>query len=82
MTHDQDEALSMADLVAVIRDGRIGQADTPQTLYLRPTDPDLARFVGEANLVVGSFDDDDAVSPLGRHPLADPHRSHRRGTPG
>ena len=57
VTHDQDEALSLADQVAVIREGRIGQVDTPQALYLRPTDPDLARFLGEANLVAGSFDD-------------------------
>jgi iron(III) transport system ATP-binding protein len=53
VTHDQDEALSVADLVAVIRDGRIAQMATPEELYARPVDAELARFVGAANLVEG-----------------------------
>jgi iron(III) transport system ATP-binding protein len=55
VTHDQDEALSLADRVAVIREGRIGQCDTPRRLYDAPTDAQLARFVGEANLIPGVF---------------------------
>jgi iron(III) transport system ATP-binding protein len=51
VTHDQDEALSMADQVAVIRDGVIGQQGTPQDLYDHPVDPAMARFLGNANLV-------------------------------
>jgi iron(III) transport system ATP-binding protein len=54
VTHDQDEALSMADRVAVLRDGRIVQYAAPQDLYTRPADPGLARFVGDANLIEGS----------------------------
>jgi len=53
VTHDQDEALSWADHVAVIRHGGIGQFGTPEELYSHPADPDLAQFVGEANLVEG-----------------------------
>jgi iron(III) transport system ATP-binding protein len=53
VTHDQDEALSLADLVAVLRDGKIAQCATPQDLYARPVDDELARFVGEANLIDG-----------------------------
>jgi len=53
VTHDQDEALSIADLVAVIRNGRIAQLGSPQDLYSHPVDADLARFIGEANLVDG-----------------------------
>ncbi len=53
VTHDQDEALSMADRVAVLRDGRIVQYAAPQDLYMRPADPALARFVGDANLIDG-----------------------------
>jgi len=53
VTHDQDEALSMADRVAVLRDGRIAQYATPRELYRRPADPGLARFVGDANLLEG-----------------------------
>jgi iron(III) transport system ATP-binding protein len=60
VTHDQDEALSMADWVAVLRDGRIVQYAAPQDLYTRPADPALARFVGDANLIEGQVD---AASP-------------------
>ena len=55
VTHDQDEALSLADRVAVIRDGRVCQLDTPQQLYDAPADTEVAGFVGEANLVPGVF---------------------------
>jgi iron(III) transport system ATP-binding protein len=57
VTHDQDEALSMADRVAVLRDGTIAQYAPPQELYTRPADPALAEFVGEANLVDGQLAD-------------------------
>jgi len=53
VTHDQDEALSLADRVAVIRSGRVCQCDTPQGLYDDPTDTEVAGFVGEANLIAG-----------------------------
>ena len=53
VTHDQEEALSLADQVAVIRDGCIGQYGTPRDVYSRPIDPELAGFLGEANLVRG-----------------------------
>jgi iron(III) transport system ATP-binding protein len=53
VTHDQDEALSIADLVGVIRGGTIAQLAPPQDLYDHPVDADLARFVGEANLIEG-----------------------------
>ncbi len=56
VTHDQDEALSWADHVAVIRDGVIGQVDTPHDLYLHPRDLGVARFLGEANLVAGTVE--------------------------
>lgn len=56
VTHDQDEALSIADLVAVIRDGTIAQMDQPEDLYSHPRDPELARFVGEVNLFDGVVD--------------------------
>jgi iron(III) transport system ATP-binding protein len=55
VTHDQDEALSMADRVAVLRDGRIVQYAAPADLYLRPADPALARFIGDANLLDGQL---------------------------
>src|SRR5699024_2524638 len=48
VTHDQEEALSMADLVAVMRQGECVQVDDPVSLYQRPADMEVARFVGEA----------------------------------
>jgi iron(III) transport system ATP-binding protein len=57
VTHDQDEALSMADRIAVLREGRIIQYDAPHQLYGRPVDPALARFVGDANLLAGQLGD-------------------------
>ncbi len=51
VTHDQDEALSMADQVAVLRHGVIAQLDTPASIYRHPLDPALARFLGESNVL-------------------------------
>ncbi len=68
VTHDQDEALSLADRVAVLRDGKIAQHATPQELYARPLDDRLARFVGEANLIVGVLDGASVQTPLGKLP--------------
>jgi len=68
VTHDQDEALSLADLVAVLRDGRIAQYATPQDLYARPIDDELARFVGHANLIAGVLEGTLVDTPLGRLP--------------
>lgn len=48
VTHDQEEALSIADRVAVVRDGRVVQAGAPHEVYERPVDLAIARFVGEA----------------------------------
>jgi iron(III) transport system ATP-binding protein len=53
VTHDQDEALSAADSVAVLRDGVVTQAGPPQTVYAVPADPWTAAFVGTANLLPG-----------------------------
>jgi putative spermidine/putrescine transport system ATP-binding protein len=51
VTHDQGEALSMADRVAVFSQGRIEQLDTPRELYNRPQTAFVASFVGSANVV-------------------------------
>ncbi|HTC60577.1 MAG TPA: ABC transporter ATP-binding protein [Solirubrobacteraceae bacterium] len=68
VTHDQDEALSLADRVAVLRDGKIAQHATPQELYARPLDDRLARFVGEANVIAGVLDGASVQTPLGKLP--------------
>jgi len=72
VTHDQDEALATADLVAVLRRGLIAQIGTPRQLYQRPVDTELAMFLGEANLVEGISDGRTADTPFGRLPLHRP----------
>ena len=54
VTHDQEEALSMSDRIAVMRDGRIEQAGTPEALYARPRTAFTADFLGDANLFAGT----------------------------
>ncbi|NED97748.1 ABC transporter ATP-binding protein [Phytoactinopolyspora alkaliphila] len=54
VTHDQDEAMSMADRIALMRDGRIVQIAEPTQLYERPATPWAADFVGTSNLLPGT----------------------------
>lgn len=54
VTHDQEEALSIADRVAVMRDGRLVQVGPPREVYDAPVDEETARFVGDANLWSGT----------------------------
>ncbi|WP_116213038.1 ABC transporter ATP-binding protein [Streptomyces olivoreticuli] len=69
VTHDQEEALSFADTIAVMRDGRIAQQATPRQLYQEPADTGIARFLGEANLVPAALTADMAVTAFGSLPL-------------
>jgi putative spermidine/putrescine transport system ATP-binding protein len=55
VTHDQGEALSMSDRVAVFNAGRIEQLSTPQELYTRPRTAFVARFVGGANVIAAAL---------------------------
>ncbi|MBV6417164.1 MAG: Vitamin B12 import ATP-binding protein BtuD [Steroidobacteraceae bacterium] len=55
VTHDQGEALSMSDRVAVFNRGRIEQLDAPEALYARPRTAFAARFVGGANVIEGRY---------------------------
>lgn len=66
VTHDQDEALSLADTVAVLKDGRIGQFGAPRELYMRPTSPEIAVGIGESNLVPALSRGATADTPLGQ----------------
>jgi iron(III) transport system ATP-binding protein len=67
VTHDQDEALSVADYVAVLRDGVITQAGPPREVYSAPADPWTAGFLGTANLLPGTVDATGVRTALGRH---------------
>ncbi|MFD8706629.1 ABC transporter ATP-binding protein [Kitasatospora sp. NPDC059648] len=72
VTHDQDEALSFADTIAVLRDGRIAQAGTPHELYHRPTDAAVATVLGEANLIPADAKGVEALTAFGPLPLVTP----------
>ena len=70
VTHDQQEALSVADVVAVVRDGRVVQAAAPWDLYARPVDLAVATFVGEAVVLPGTASDGRVECALGALPTA------------
>ncbi len=53
VTHDQEEALSMSDRLAIMMDGKVRQVGTPRELYWSPLDEDIARFIGDANFLPG-----------------------------
>jgi ABC-type Fe3+/spermidine/putrescine transport system ATPase subunit len=53
VTHDQEEALTMSDRIAVMRDGRIEQTGTPREVYDRPATEFVARFIGRCNVLEG-----------------------------
>jgi iron(III) transport system ATP-binding protein len=65
VTHDQDEALSIADRVAVLQHGTIVQCDEPAVLYTRPVNGEVARFVGHGNLLLGRLENGVVRSVLG-----------------
>ncbi|WP_164701246.1 ABC transporter ATP-binding protein [Modestobacter sp. KNN46-3] len=71
VTHDQAEALSMADQVAVLRGGRLVQLADPQTLYRRPRDLDTAAFVGDAVVLDADVRGGQAHCALGTVPVAE-----------
>ena len=66
VTHDQEEALSLADRVAVMRAGRVLQVGAPAALYARPTDRFVATFVGDADLIPGRAEDGAVATAVGR----------------
>ncbi|MGN9776653.1 ABC transporter ATP-binding protein [Micromonospora sp. H33] len=70
VTHDQGEALSVADRVVVLRAGRVVQAGTPTTVYREPADEWVAGFVGDAVLLPAVVEDGGARTALGVLPVA------------
>jgi len=67
VTHDQVEAMTMGDRVAVIKDGRLQQVDTPQNLYDHPANVFVGAFIGSPsmNLYEGTLSDDGGTLTLG-----------------
>jgi spermidine/putrescine ABC transporter ATP-binding subunit len=75
VTHDQSEALSLSDRIAVMSAGRICQIDTPEALYRRPADRFVASFIGEGSLIRATLDqiqDASALVSAGRAKVAVP----------
>jgi len=66
VTHDQSEALSLADRVGVMNAGQLEQIDTPENVYRHPATPFVADFVGAMNRVAGRIADDGQVVVLGQ----------------
>jgi putative spermidine/putrescine transport system ATP-binding protein len=56
LTHSQEEAMALADLIVVMNDGRIEQAAPPRTVFERPATPFVARFMGDHNVISGRVD--------------------------
>ena len=68
VTHDQEEAMSISETVAVMRDGRIEQAGTPEEVYLRPASRWMAQFLGDLEVLPGEARDGRARCELGTLP--------------
>ena len=79
VTHDQVEAMTMADTLAVMHDGVIVQVGAPADVYLRPVDEWTAGFLGDAVLLPGTRDGSTVTCALGTLPLAD-DVTHHSGT--
>ena len=73
VTHDQEEALSLADEIAVMIEGRIVQTDAPQKLYRRPINKQVAEFLGNANFLPGQARDRHVTCELGQLPTSGIH---------
>ena len=76
VTHDQQEALSLSDKIAVIFDGRVAQMDTPYQIYNRPTSLEVANFIGDANILPAMAEDNIADTILGKLVLAQPRNGN------
>lgn len=72
VTHDQSEALSVADRVAIVRDGHVAQFDAPARLYDAPADALTAQFIGDATVLAGDADGAVAYTALGPVALREP----------
>jgi iron(III) transport system ATP-binding protein len=71
VTHDQEEALSVADVVAVMNEGHIEQVGTPEEVYSRPASRWVAGFLGEIEVLPGTAENGSVSCELGRLPNRD-----------
>ena len=66
VTHDQEEALTMSDTIAVMQGGHIQQIGDPKRIYDEPKNAFVAAFIGESNILHGTMVEDDLVEICGR----------------
>lgn len=69
VTHDQQEALFMGDLVGVMNARRIEQIDTPEAIFKKPATPFVARFIGTADFITGMVKNGVVVTEIGNLPV-------------
>ncbi len=69
VTHDQEEAMAVADWIGVMQQGNLEQWGTPQTVYFQPQTPFVAQFVAQANLLPVTPQGDKILTDLGEFPL-------------
>jgi putative spermidine/putrescine transport system ATP-binding protein/spermidine/putrescine transport system ATP-binding protein len=85
VTHDQSEALSLSDRIAVMSGGRICQIDTPERLYRKPADRFVASFIGEGSLLkakLDRFDNETAQVSIGAASFTVPAKPLAGTSPG
>jgi len=70
VTHDQEEAFSLADRVVVMNQGQVAQIGTPQAVYREPANVFVARFLGLSNIFPGIVQDGHIKSPIGNFPTS------------
>ena len=78
VTHDIEEALSVADRVAVMMNGSLQQVDSPENLYCNPSTEELADWIGATNFLDGLCEGDTAVCEIGRVSLQQECHGKRR----
>jgi putrescine transport system ATP-binding protein len=80
VTHDQDEAMTVADRIAVMEHGRLAQVAAPSEIYERPNSRWVADFIGEVTLIEGMLADDTIETGLGRFRAVLPSGGKKRDT--
>lgn len=65
VTHDQQEAMTMSDRIVVMKDGMIQQLGTPKNIYNEPNNRFVATFIGESNIIRGSYIEKNKISFMG-----------------
>ncbi len=78
VTHDQDEAMAMADRLVVMKDGTVQQVGTQEDLYERPATPFVAGFIGRSTIMSGTLRDGNVLPPAGPCCRLAGHYSARR----